>query len=334
MESIILAIESSCDETAVAIIQGERTLLANIVSSQIKVHESYGGVVPEIASRLHVENISFVLEEAINQAGIDWQDIDAIAVTQGPGLVGSLHVGMQAAKTLALMLNKPLIMTHHIAGHIYGASLVAPMKFPLIALVVSGGHTELVYMEDHLSFKIVGTTHDDAIGEAYDKVARVLGLPYPGGPQIDRLAKEGNPVLPLPKLMQDGSLDFSFSGLKSAVINLVHKYNQRGETINEADLAASFQETALDSVVSKTIQAAKQYDAKQILVVGGVAANQRLRILMQERVARELSNVEVLLPPLWCCTDNAAMIGAVAHKMYERKQLGSFKDAIFPSKSL
>lgn len=213
MEHIILAIESSCDETAVAIIKGERELLANIVSSQIKVHEEYGGVVPEIASRLHVENISFVLEEAINEAGIDWDTIDAVAVTQGPGLVGSLHVGMQAAKTAALMLKKPLIMTHHIAGHIYGASLVAPLQFPAMALVVSGGHTELIYMRDHLEFEIVGTTHDDAIGEAYDKVARVLHLPYPGGPQIDRLAETGSPVLPLPKVMQDGSLDFHLVGL-------------------------------------------------------------------------------------------------------------------------
>lgn len=334
MEQIILAIESSCDETAVAIIKGERELLANIVSSQIKVHEEYGGVVPEIASRLHVENISFVLEEAIKQAGIKWDDIDAVAVTQGPGLVGSLHVGMQAAKTVALMLNKPIIMTHHIAGHIYGASLVAPLRFPALALVVSGGHTELVYMKDHLVFDIVGTTHDDAIGEAYDKVARVLGLPYPGGPQIDRLAASGKANLPLPKVMQDGSLDFSFSGLKSAVINLVHKYNQRGETINAEDLAASFQEVALESVVSKTIQAAKQYNVNQVLVVGGVAANKRLRELMTERVAKELPSVEVLLPPLWCCTDNAAMIAAVASKMYEKNQFSSLNEGIFPSKSL
>ena len=237
--AIIMAIESSCDETAIAILK-DKKYFANVVSSQIETHQLYGGVVPEIASRMHIQNISYVLKEALTKASLTMDQIDAIAVTRGPGLVGSLHIGMQCAKTLALAYHKPLIGVHHIAGHIYANQLVSEMKFPLFNISCLGGHTELVYMKNHLDFEVIGSTLDDAIGEAYDKVGRVIEVSYPGGPEIDRLAKLGKPSYPLPKPKDDDSFDFSFSGLKSAVINLVHKYHQRNEGIDKADLACSF----------------------------------------------------------------------------------------------
>lgn len=324
--AVILAIESSCDEMSVAILRNRKELLCNIVASQIDTHRMYGGVVPEIASRMHVECVSTVLREAINEANIDMREIDAIAVTKGPGLVGSLHVGMQMAKTLSLAYDIPLIGVHHIAGHIYANNLVEDIKYPCLCLVVSGGHTELVYMEKEFSFKVIGETLDDAIGEAYDKVGRVLGLPYPGGPVIDKLAKEGKATYKLPVPLDDESYNFSFSGLKSAVINLNHKYQQRGEEVNAKDLARSFQDVALQVLVSKTIRAAKAYDVKEIIVAGGVSANSALREKLKEE-----SPIKVLFPPMKYCTDNAAMIASAGSIMYDQKLFSSLDLSVKPS---
>ena len=310
--SLILAIESSCDEMSVAILKDKRELLCNVVASQIDTHRLFGGVVPEIASRMHVECVSTVLKTALQQAQIDMKDIDAIAVTKGPGLVGSLHVGMQAAKTLALTYHKPLIGVHHIAGHIYANELVEDIEYPCLCLVVSGGHSELVYMKKEFSFEVIGQTLDDAIGEAYDKVGRVLHLPYPGGPVIDKMAKEGTHSYPLPLPLNDDSYHFSFSGLKSAVINLCHNAQQRKETIIPEDLACSFQTVALEVLVSKTIKAANDYQVKQIIVAGGVSANSGLRKKLTEE-----SPIKVLFRPMKYCTDNAAMIGCAAYYEYQ-----------------
>ena len=327
--SLILAIESSCDEMAVAILKDKRELLCNVVASQIDTHRMFGGVVPEIASRMHVECVSTVLKTALNEAQINMQDIDAIAVTKGPGLVGSLHVGMQAAKTLALAYHKPLIGVHHIAGHIYANELVEDIQYPCLCLVVSGGHSELVYMKHEFSFEVIGQTLDDAIGEAYDKVGRVLHLPYPGGPVIDRMAKEGKHTYALPLPMNDESYNFSFSGLKSAVINLCHNASQRGEEIIPQDLAYSFQEVAVDVLVSKTIKAAQDYHVKQIIVAGGVSANQGLRQALTKH-----SEIPVLLPPMRYCTDNAAMIASAARVMFEHQKFSSLDLMVKPSYDL
>ncbi len=249
-------------------------------------HQRFGGVVPEIASRHHVEQITLVLEETMKQANMDVSEIDAIAVTEGPGLVGALLIGVNAAKALAFAHRIPLVGVHHIAGHIYANQLVQDMKFPLLALVVSGGHTELIYMKEHGVFEVIGETRDDAAGEAYDKVARALQLPYPGGPHIDRLAKQGKPTIDLPRAwLEEGSYDFSFSGLKSAVINTLHNAKQRGETILPEDMAASFQTSVVEVLVGKTIQAAAHYDVKQILLAGGVAANEGLRTQLQNKLS-------------------------------------------------
>ncbi|MGG1398176.1 tRNA (adenosine(37)-N6)-threonylcarbamoyltransferase complex transferase subunit TsaD [Bacillus salipaludis] len=314
----ILGIETSCDETAVAIIKNGREIAANIVASQIESHKRFGGVVPEIASRHHVEQITIVLEEALDQANLSFKDIDAIAVTEGPGLVGALLIGVNAAKALAFAHNLPLVPVHHIAGHIYANRLVTEMKFPLLALVVSGGHTELVYMKEHGHFEVIGETRDDAAGEAYDKVARTLNLPYPGGPHIDRLAHEGSPTINLPRAwLEEGSYDFSFSGLKSAVINTVHNAEQRGETISPEDLAASFQESVIDVLVKKTEKAASEYNVKQVLLAGGVAANKGLRSAL-EKVFSHYPEIELVVPPISLCTDNAAMIAAAGSIMFEK----------------
>ncbi len=325
----ILAIESSCDETAVAILKDKKELLANVISSQIDTHQLYGGVVPEIASRMHVQNISYVLKEALQKANITMEQVDAIAVTRGPGLVGSLHIGMQCAKTLALAYDKPLIGVHHIAGHIYANELVTPMQFPLIALVVSGGHTELVYMKDHLDFKIIGSTLDDAIGEAYDKVGRVINVPYPGGPQIDKLSKLGKPIYTLPKPKDDHSFDFSFSGLKSAVINLVHQYKQQNKMVDNASLACSFQEAALGIVVEKTKRALEHYGVKQLVVAGGVSANSKLRADLTSMTTS--LGVRLTLPPLGYCTDNAAMIAMAGSYMYENNRIDQLDLSVKPN---
>ena len=315
MDKIILAIESSCDETSIAILKNENELLANVISTQIAVHQKYGGVMPEIASRLHVENIGVVLKEALEQAKITMEEVSAIAVTSGPGLIGALHVGLQCAKTLALMYNKPLIPVHHLAGHIYANEYVAPLKFPCLAIIVSGGNTELVIMDKHLSFNIIGETRDDAIGEAFDKVARVVGLPYPGGVSIDRLSKEGKYAYKLPRPLNDHSYDYSYSGIKTAVINLVHNLKQKGEEINVPDLAYSFQKTAVDLLLDKALPAIEEYKCVQVVLAGGVSANSYLREQIVERTKNK--DVEVIIPPIWCTTDNAAMIAKVGSYLFD-----------------
>ncbi len=316
----ILGIESSCDETSVSIVKNGNCDISTIISSQIDIHKSYGGVVPEIASREHVKNITFVIEECLEKANMKMEDIDAIAFTYGPGLIGSLLIGLEAAKTLSFIYNKPLIPIHHIAGHIYANSLEKEMKFPLLALVVSGGHTELVLMRDHFNFEKLGGTLDDAIGECYDKVARVLGLEYPGGPKVDKLAHIGKPTYKLPVPLQDDSYNFSFSGLKSAVINLNHKYKQKGEEIIKEDLAASFQKVAISSIVNKTRKAVNDFNIKNLIVAGGVAANNGLREEIQ-KLSSEL-NLDVTFPTMKYCTDNGAMIAAAGYYAYKSGHRG------------
>lgn len=315
-DQIILGIETSCDETAAAVIKNGTEILSNVVASQIESHKRFGGVVPEIASRHHVEQITIVLEEALLQAGVTYEDLDAIAVTEGPGLVGALLIGVNAAKAVAFAHGIPIVGTHHIAGHIYANRLIQEIEYPALSLVVSGGHTELVLLEEPGSFKVIGETRDDAAGEAYDKVARTLGLPYPGGPHIDRLAQEGSPSLKLPRAWLDGSYDFSFSGLKSAVINTLHNAEQRGEKIEPKDLAASFQESVIEVLVMKAVKAAKEYNVKQVLLAGGVAANKGLREALTEAF-KDLP-MDISIPPLYLCTDNAAMIGAAGSVMFEK----------------
>ena len=310
----ILGIESSCDETSASIVKNGTEEIATVISSQIDIHKDYGGVVPEIASRHHVKNITIVLEECLTKANMTMDDIDAIAITYGPGLIGSLLIGLEAAKTLAWLYQKPLIPVHHIAGHIYANSLVRPLKFPLLALVVSGGHTELVEMTKHYKFKKLGGTLDDAIGECYDKVARVIGLEYPGGPKVDKLAQVGKDSYKLPIPLHDDSYNFSFSGLKSAVINLAHNIEQRGEELNKEDLASSFQNVAVESVVSKTKKAIEDKNIKYLIIAGGVAANKGLRTAI-EKLAQD-ENIEVSIPPMKYCTDNATMIAAAGYYAY------------------
>jgi len=317
-DQLIVGIETSCDETAVAIVKNGKEIVANVVASQIESHKRFGGVVPEIASRHHVEQVTLVLEEAFRQGKVGIEEIDAIAVTEGPGLVGALLIGVNAAKALAFAHNIPLVNVHHIAGHIYANRLIEEMKFPLLSLVVSGGHTELVFMKEHGHFEVIGETRDDAAGEAYDKVARVLGLPYPGGPHIDRLAHEGTADLDLPRAwLETGSYDFSFSGLKSAVINTVHNAEQRGEKIAPETLAASFQASVVDVLVTKAVQAAKEYKVKQVLLAGGVAANKGLRAALTTAF-ESLEDIQLVIPPLSLCTDNAAMIAAAGSILFDK----------------
>lgn len=313
MAKIILALESSCDETSCAILKDDE-LLCNVISTQIEIHQKYGGVFPEIASRLHVENIGVVIKEALEKSQIDLNDISAVAVTRGPGLIGALHVGLQAAKAICLYYDKPLIPVHHLSGHIYANEFVTPLKFPCLAIVVSGGNTELVIMEKHLDFKIIGETKDDAIGEAFDKVARILGLPYPGGVSIDKLSKMGKPTYHLPRPLNDHSYNYSYSGLKTAVINLVHKLEQNKEEININDMACSFQKVAIDLLLDKALPAIDEYKCKQVVLAGGVSANSYLR---SEIVRRVNNKAEVIIPPMWCTTDNAAMIAKVGSYLYD-----------------
>ena len=319
----ILGIESSCDETSISIIKNGREEISTVISSQIDIHKDYGGVVPEIASRNHVKNVTIVLEECLSKANMTMDDIDAIAVTYGPGLIGSLLVGLVAAKTLSFIYNKPLIPVNHIAGHIYANSLVEELKFPLLAVVVSGGHTELIMMEDHYKFKKLGSTLDDAIGECFDKVARVLGLEYPGGPKLDKLAKEGKNTYNLPIPKQDNSYDFSFSGLKSAVINLAHNEEQRGNEIRKEDLATSFQTVAVQEIINKTEKAIKDYNIKNVIVAGGVAANSFIREEMNN-LCNKL-NVHLSIPPMKYCTDNGAMIASAGYFAYQDKRTADLK---------
>lgn len=320
---IILGIETSCDETAAAVVRNGTDILSNVVTSQIDIHKQYGGVVPEIASRHHVEQITIVIEEAVQQAGVTWDEIDAIAVTQGPGLVGALLIGVNAAKALAFVKNKPLIGVHHIAGHIYANRLEQAFEFPLLALIVSGGHTELVLMKEHAAYELIGETLDDAAGEAFDKIARVLDLPYPGGPHIDRLSLHGEDVLDFPRAwLKEDSYDFSFSGLKSAVINYVHNVKQRGDKLCKEDVAASFQASVVEVLTEKAYKAAREYGVKQVIVAGGVAANNGLRTSIVERFKE--TSIPVHIPPLHLCTDNAAMIAAAGAILYEKEQFADW----------
>lgn len=327
-DTYILGIESSCDETSCSIVKNGRIDIGTSISTQISIHKNYGGVVPEIASREHVKNITFVIEECLEKAQMKIEDIDAIAITYGPGLIGSLLIGLEAAKTLSFIYNKPLIPVHHIAGHIYANSLEKEMKFPLLALVVSGGHTELVLMKDHYKFEKLGGTLDDAIGECYDKVARVLGLEYPGGPKVDKLAHMGKPTYKLPIPMNDDSYNFSFSGLKSAVINLNHNLKQRNEQLNKEDLATSFQNAAITEIINKTRKAIKEENIKTLIVAGGVAANQGLREEVT-KLGKELG-VDVTIPSMKYCTDNATMIAAAGYYAYKD---GRIADLTLNSKS-
>ena len=318
----ILAIESSCDETSVAVVKNGHDVLSCITATSMDIHALYGGVVPEIASRKHVENITIVIEEALRKAYIKMEDIDAIAVTYGPGLIGSLLVGVEAAKTLSYLYNKPLVPVHHIAGHIYANNLEKSMEFPLLALVISGGHTDLIYMKEDYSFERIGGTLDDAVGEAYDKVARVLNLTYPGGPKVDKLAFEGSDTYNLPYPLDDDSYNFSFSGLKSAVINLNHNELQKGNNIRKEDLACSFQNRVVKILSKKTMRAMKEYNVNNLIIAGGVSANKGIREEFESLAVKNGFNLTI--PKIEYCTDNAAMIGAAgfyAYKLGRRSDL-------------
>ena len=314
-DQYILGIETSCDETAASIVKNGHEIISNVVASQIESQKRFGGVVPEIASRHHVEQITLVIDEALKQANMSPSDLDAVAVTEGPGLVGALLIGVNAAKAFAFSNQLPLIGVHHIAGHIYANQLVQPMAFPLLALIVSGGHTELVLMEQDGSFEVIGETRDDAAGEAYDKVARVLNLPYPGGPEIDRLAGESTEQIEFPRAwLEPDSYDFSFSGLKSAVINYKHNLEQKGGSVDSQAVAAGFQQSVVDVLTEKTTRAAKQYGVKQVIAAGGVAANKQLRQALSS--AFEELAIPFYVPPIALCTDNAAMIAAAGTSMF------------------
>ena len=317
----ILAIESSCDETSMAVIRNGSECVHLTVLTQMDTHAEFGGVVPEVASRMHTENITMVLEETLTKAKMTMDDIDAVAVTYAPGLLGSLLVGVEFAKTLSFIYKKPLIAVNHIAGHIYANNLESPMKFPLLALVVSGGHTDLILMKGDYEFEHIGGTLDDAIGECYDKVARVLGIKYPGGPNVEKCALEGEHTYDLPIPMNDDSFNMSFSGLKSAIINLVHNEKQRGNEIRKNDLARSFQDVAIDELARKTELAIKKYKVKNMIIAGGVSANNYLR--QEIKKVTDKYDVELSVPRMLYCTDNAAMIGAAAYPLYLK---GEFAD--------
>lgn len=311
----ILGIETSCDETAASVVKNGTKIVSNVVASQIESQKRFGGVVPEIASRHHVEQITIVIEEALSQANLEAKDLDAVAVTEGPGLVGALLIGVNAAKAFAFAHQLPIIGVHHIAGHIYANQLIQKMEFPLLALIVSGGHTELVLMKDHGHFELIGETRDDAAGEAYDKVARVLNLPYPGGPEIDRLAADHEATIDFPRAwLEPESYDFSFSGLKSAVINYKHNREQKNEEVHAGEIAASFQSSVVDVLTAKTRRAAEAFGVKQVIAAGGVAANKQLRTSLTAMF--EELGIPFYVPPIALCTDNAAMIAAAGDSMF------------------
>lgn len=321
---LILAVETSCDETSAAVVKDGTTILSNVVSSQIDTHKKFGGVVPEIASRKHVESVTRIFEEAVREAGVELRDLSAVAVTQGPGLVGSLLVGVIAAKSLAYALELPLIGVHHIAGHIYANALVQPLAYPLMALVASGGHTELVHMPSEGEFRVIGKTRDDAVGEAYDKVARAMGLPYPGGPHVDKLAQQADEEIELPRAwLDDDSYDFSFSGLKSAVLAQVNQAKMKGDIVNKAGLSLGFQRSAIDVLVTKAMRAVKAYGSRQLLLCGGVAANRGLREALEAECRQ--AGVPFAVPPLSLCTDNAAMIAAAGYLKWKRGEFSGLE---------
>lgn len=324
LDTIILAIESSCDETSCSIVKNGRYILSNIISSQIEIHKKYGGVVPEIASRKHIEVIDIVLQEALNEAEVELNNIDAVAVTYGPGLVGALLVGLSTAKALAFSLNKPLIGVNHIEGHI-AANYIEnkDLKPPFVCLIVSGGHSHIVYIKDYNNYEIIGRTRDDAAGEAFDKIARALGLGYPGGPLIDKISRQGNScAVNFPRVcFEDNPYDFSFSGLKTSVLNYLNRQQQNGQDINTADVAASFQAAVVDVLVDKTIRASKEKKINTVALAGGVAANTGLREKLVKDAQKE--NIKVLYPSTVLCTDNAAMIACAGYYKYIR---GEFAD--------
>ncbi len=330
-----MAIETSCDETSVAVVRDGVQIMSNIISSQIEVHKKFGGVVPEVASRKHLELINSVIKEALDTAGVGFRELDAVAVTQGPGLVGALLVGLSAAKAIAYALDIPLIAVNHLEGHIYANFIENPdLEFPLVCLVVSGGHTDLLVMSGHGNYRMAGRTRDDAAGEAFDKVARTLGLGYPGGPLIDKLAARGNmEAIPLPRsYLEEGSFDFSFSGLKSAVINYIHNKKQKGEEINAADMAASFQQAVVTVLVDKTMEAARVFNTKTVMLAGGVAANSFLRSRMEEAAAEK--GLKLVYPPGILCTDNAAMIACAAYYKYLRCDFAGLTLNAYPNLEL
>jgi len=313
----ILGIETSCDETAAAVVGNGNLLFSNVIASQINIHRQYGGVVPEVASRKHLENITGVVDEALQKAGLDFADLGGIAVTAGPGLIGALLVGVAAAKAYAFARQIPLLVVHHIEAHIYANFLAHPsLKPPLVCLVVSGGHTNLVLMREHLSYELLGSTRDDAAGEAFDKIARFIGLPYPGGPALEELARDGNPgAIPFPRAwLGDESLDFSFSGLKTAVINYIRRKREKGEDVPLKDVAAGFQAAVIDVLVEKTIKATRAAEVRQVALAGGVAANGALRDLFQLRAQEE--GMHFYFPPKDLCTDNAAMVACAGYHHY------------------
>jgi len=332
---LVLGLETSCDETAAAVIEDGRTILSNVISSQIPIHQKYGGVVPELASRRHLENVLPVIDHALTEAGVKLADLDAVGITHGPGLVGALLVGVAAAKALAFAVDIPLIGVHHLEGHIFASLLTHPeLEPPFISLVVSGGHTSLVYVRDYSSFQLLGQTRDDAAGEAFDKVARLLGLPYPGGPHVEKLAEAGDPkAIKFPRSFpSDDSFEFSFSGLKSAVINYIHTASQRKEPVNAADVAASFQFAVVDVLVKKALQAVRHFECPKLVLAGGVAANGSLRQGLQKVCAAE--KVRFYYPDLILCTDNAAMIGCRAYYQLKAGDIADLSLNAVPSRPL
>ncbi|TWW12999.1 tRNA N6-adenosine threonylcarbamoyltransferase [Dellaglioa algida] len=318
--NLILAFESSCDETSVAVVEDGHIILSNIVATQVNSHKRFGGVVPEVASRHHIEQITSCVQDAMTEADVSYDDLDAVAVTYGPGLVGALLVGVSAAKAIAFAHELPLIPVNHMAGHIFAARYESEINYPSMALLVSGGHTELVYMPEEGQFEIIGETRDDAAGEAYDKVGRVLGMTYPSGKEIDELAHTGKDTFNFPRAMiKDDNYDFSFSGLKSAFINTVHHADQLGETLDRADLATSFQQSVVDVLAEKTLRACHEYDIKQLILAGGVAANKGLRVRLEADMGK-MPTVEFVKAPIKLCGDNAAMIGAAGYVEFLKGQ--------------
>lgn len=332
---LILGLETSCDETSAAVIANGRTILSNIISSQVPLHQKFGGVVPEIASRKHIENVLPVVNQALEAAGVGLSDISAIGVTYGPGLVGALLVGVAAAKALSFGADIPLVGVNHLEGHIFANFLGRPDLIPpFVALVVSGGHTSLVHVKEYNDFELLGQTRDDAAGEAFDKVARVMNLPYPGGPHIDRLAKEGNPqAISFPRALSvRDSFEFSFSGLKSAVLNYLNSVTQKGENFSQADVAASFQAAVVEVLVNKAVQAAKYCNVNQLVLAGGVAANSELKLKLFTACSQE--NISLNYPPPVLCTDNAAMIACRAYYSYKSGQVADLRLNAVPSLKL
>lgn len=317
----ILAIESSCDETSVSIVKNGKEDIATTINSQIDIHKKYGGVVPEIASRMHLENLTIVIDQTLQKANMKLEDIDVFAATYAPGLLGSLLVGLESAKTLSLIYNKPFIKVNHMMGHIYASRVNNELKYPLIALIISGGHTDLILMKSENEFQYLGSTLDDAVGECYDKVARILELSYPGGPNLEKLAKEGESEYDMPKILSDESYNFSFSGIKSYVNNLVHNEKQRGKAVNKKNLAYSFQEAVTNHLVNKTKKALIDYNINKLIVVGGVASNSYIRNKLNVMALK--NNVEMYVPDKKYCTDNATMIASAAYALYKDKKFAS-----------